>query len=105
MLGFICDLENGVLNLESFLHAANLPFKLIEKDTGEGITMYCKMGDREVSFVPLISSGTRALVFLCLWYLQKEELSFIFIDGFDAYFHTDLSIAIIRKLMKEKIFR
>lgn len=102
MFEAICDLENGVKSLENFLHAANLPFKLMEKDTGEGKTIYCKMGDREVAFSPLMSSGTRALVFLCMWYLQKEDFSFIFIDEFDAFYHTDLSIAVIRKLMMEK---
>lgn len=98
----ICNLENGVENLENFLHEARLPFKLIEKDTGEGKTIYCKIGDKEVAFAPLMSSGTRALVFLYLWYMQKEDFSFIFIDEFDAFYHTDLSIAVIRKLMMEK---
>lgn len=102
MLEAICNLENGIENLEHFLHEAHLPFKLLEKDTGEGKTIYCKMGTREVAFAPLMSSGTRALVFLCLWYMQKDDLSFIFIDEFDAFYHTDLSIAVIRKLMMEK---
>lgn len=102
MLESICSLENGVEKLEDFLHKANLPFKLLEKDTGEGKTIYCKIGDKEVAFAPLISSGTRALVFLYLWYMQKEDFSFIFIDEFDAFYHTDLSIAVIRQLMKEE---
>lgn len=102
VLETICSLKNGVENLESFLHEVNLPFKLLEKDTGEGKTVYCKMGDKEVAFAPLMSSGTRALAFLCLWYMQKEDFSFIFIDEFDAFYHTDLSIAVIRKLMMEK---
>lgn len=102
MLEEICNLQNGVSNLERFLHEANLSFKLMEKDTGEGKTIYCKMGDKEVAFAPLMSSGTRALVFLCLWYLQREDFAFIFIDEFDAFYHTDLSIAVIRKLMLEK---
>lgn len=102
MFESICNLENGVENLESFLHEAKLPFHLLEKDAGEGKTIYCKIGDREVAFAPLMSSGTRALVFLCLWYMQKEGLSFIFIDEYDAFYHTDLAIAMIRKLMMEE---
>ena len=102
ILEAICGLENGVENLEDFLREANLPFKLLEKDTGEGKTIYCRMGDKEVAFAPLMSSGTMALVFLCLWYTQKEDFSFIFIDEFDAFYHTDLSIAVIRKLMMEE---
>lgn len=98
----ICNLENGVERLEIFLREAKLPFHLIEKDTGEGKTIYCKIGDREVAFAPLMSSGTRALVFLFFWYMQKEDFSFVFIDEFDAFYHTDLSIAVIRKLMMEE---
>ena len=98
----ICNLENGVKNLESLLQDANLSFQLLEKDNGKGKTVYCKMGDNEVAFAPLASSGTRALVFLYLWYMQKDDYAFIFIDEFDAFYHTDLSVAVIRKLMKEK---
>lgn len=98
----ICNLENGVESLEKLLYEANLPFKLLAKDTGEGKTIYCQIGNREVAFSPLMSSGTRALVFLYLWYMQREALSFIFIDEFDAFYHTDLSIAVIRRLMMEE---
>lgn len=102
MLEDICNLENGVRDLENFLHEVNLPFKLLKKDTGEGKTIYCKIGDKEVAFAPLLSSGTRALVFLYFWYMQKESLSFIYIDEFDAFYHTDLAIAVIHKLMAEE---
>lgn len=102
MLEEICSLENGVEQLEDFLREAGLSFKLMAKDTGEGKNIYCRMGDKEVVFAPLMSSGTRSLVFLFLWYMQRESLSFIFIDEFDAFYHTDLSLAVIRKLMQEK---
>ena len=101
MLETICNLEHGVAYLESFLHEMNLPFQLIEKDTGEGKNIYCRMGKKEVLFAPLMSSGTRTLVFLFLWYMQRSNFSFIFIDEFDAFYHTDLAIAVIRKLMAE----
>lgn len=98
----ICNLKDGVKNLELLLREMNLPFQLKAKDKGEGINIYCQMGEKEVLFAPLMSSGTRSLVFLFLWYLQRENLSFIFIDEFDAFYHTDLSIAVIRKLMREE---
>lgn len=53
-------------------------------------------------FSPLMSSGTKSLVFLFLWYMQRENLSFVFIDEFDAFYHTDLSIAVIQKLLLEE---
>lgn len=98
----ICNLENGVKNLELFLQEAGLKFNLLQRDSGDGKTIYCKMGKRNVPFEPLMSSGTKALVFLYLWYMQRQNFSFIFVDEFDAFYHTDLSIAVIRKLMEEK---
>ena len=46
MLEEICHMENGVKHLEDFLREEKLPFQLVEKDTGEGKTIYCKIGDR-----------------------------------------------------------
>lgn len=102
LLEEICNLENGVENLEAFLREMDIPFKLIKKDMGEGEKIFCKMGSKEVAFAPLMSSGTRALVFLFLWYVQRKSLSFVFIDEFDAFYHTDLSASVIRKLMMEE---
>ena len=98
----ICNLENGVENLEAFLRESGLTFKLVARDKGEGKTIYCRMGNREVPFAPLMSSGTRSLAFLFLWYMRKKSLSFIFIDEFDAFYHTDLSISVIHKLLVEE---
>lgn len=98
----ICNMENGVENLEVFLREAGLEYKLVARDKGEGKTIYCQMGNREVPFAPLMSSGTRSLVFLFLWYMQRKSLSFIFVDEFDAFYHTDLSIAVIKKLLAEE---
>lgn len=47
----------------------------------------------------LVSSGTRSLIFFFFWYLQMEEVSFLYIDEFDAFYHTDLSVAVVRKLI------
>lgn len=102
MLEDICSLENGVESLEEFLKEENLFYSLTAKDLGEGKTIYCKIGEREAAFAPLMSSGTRALVFLFLWYMQRESFSFIFIDEFDAFYHTELAAAVISKFMMEK---
>ena len=47
-------------------------------------------------------SSAFTLVFLYLWYMQRDDFAFIIIDEFDAFYHTDLSIAIIRKLVMEE---
>lgn len=102
LLEEICNMECGVESLQAFLEEMGIPFRLKAEDKGEGKKIYCQMGGREAAFAPLMSSGTRSLVFLFLWYMQRERLSFIFIDEFDAFYHTDLAMAVIRKLMMEK---
>ena len=102
LLGTICRMENGVKDLEAFLRDAGLEFRLVARDKGEGETIYCQMGGKEVLFSPLMSSGTKSLVFLFLWYMRRKYLSFIFIDEFDAFYHTDLSITVIEKLLREE---
>ncbi len=71
----ICNLENGVEKLEPFLREAGLNFKLVARDKGEGKTVYCQIGNREVPF---------------------------FINEFDAFYHTDLSVVVINKLLAEE---
>ncbi len=100
VLETISTMENGVLGLQDFLQELGLDFKLEAKDKGEGMVIYAIMGEKEIPFHFLWSSGTRALVFLFLWYYQRKEISFIYIDEFDAFYHTDLSVAVIRKLME-----
>lgn len=98
VLEYICE-EDGVEELEAFLREMGIEYKLVAKDNGEGKNVYCIMGDREVPLAPLLSSGTRSLVFFFFWYLKLERVSLLYLDEFDAFYHTDLSVAIIRKII------
>ena len=87
----ICELDHGVEELESFLADLDIHYSLIAKDYG--------MGNREVLFSPLLSSGTRALVFFFYWYMQRTDISFVYIDEFDAFYNSDLSTAVVQYLI------
>lgn len=95
----IAEKENGVDKLEQFLNEMGIHYHLVTKDTGEGLNIYCKMGKKAVPLSTLVSSGTRSLIFFFFWYLQMEEVSFLYIDEFDAFYHTDLSVAVVRKII------
>ncbi len=96
----IASRENGVEKLQAFLREAGIDYQLIVRDKGEGKNIYCKMGQKEVPLSSVVSSGTRSLIFFFFWYLQAEQVSFLYIDEFDAFYHTDLSAAVVKKVIE-----
>jgi len=91
--------EGAVEKLQIFLQDFGIRYQLRAKDSGEGKNIYCKMGKNEVRLSSLISSGTRSLIFFFFWYLQIEKCSFIYVDEFDAFYHTDLAKEVVRKII------
>lgn len=96
----IASRENAVEGLELFLKELGIHYQLIVRDRGDGKNIYCKMGQREIPLNLVVSGGTRALIFFFFWYIQAEKVSFLYIDEFDAFYHTDLSTAVVRKTME-----
>lgn len=92
--------EGAVEKLQVFLQNCGIFYQLLTKDNGEGKNVYCKMGEKEVQLSSLISSGTRSLIFFFFWYIQMEECSFIYVDEFDAFYHTDLAREVVRKIIE-----
>ncbi len=83
IFNFICGLDNDVKGLEGFLEEAGIKTAL-------------------VPFEEVLLSGMEALVILYFWYVQRKDFSFVFIDSFDAFYHTFLSRAVIWKLAAER---
>lgn len=100
MFSLICELENGVVELEEFLHRVGIDYHLIEMDDEEGKNIYCKFGNKAVKLSSLCSSGTRSLVFFFYWYKQREKIKFMYLDEFDAFYHTELSQEILKILIE-----
>ena len=55
---------------------------------------------KPISFFKTASNGTKALYTLFYWLKTAAKASFLFIDEFDAYYHYELSEAIV-KLLEE----
>ncbi len=58
------------------------------------------MGEMEVPWPSLVSSGTKSLILFFYWYMQIEKCSFLYVDDFDAFYHTDLAMAVVRKIIE-----
>lgn len=55
---------------------------------------------KKLLFTSVMSTGTSALMLFFYWYLciERREVSLIFIDEFDAFYHHELAKLIVRKL-------
>lgn len=102
------SLEEEIINrhktadFETFLRKYGLNYKLgVQKlETNQNILLM-KFNNRAFIFNHVASHGTKALLLLYYWMLHEEEISFLFIDEFDAFFHTELAEQIIRDLSKQ----
>ena len=96
----IIDREN-VKEFQDFLNKAGIECTLgITTDKGRN-TISMNFGSKQYLFTQLASTGTLALVLFYFWYQkikEKQKVSFVFIDEFDAFYHHSLSTLIVEML-------
>jgi len=92
--------KNNVQDFQDFLKEAGIECQLNVVNDLFGERLVAVIGDEEVDFFSIASSGTRALALFYYWYqrIQSNKTSFVFIDEFDAFYHHNLSKFIVKKL-------
>jgi len=55
-----------------------------------------------LNFKEVASSGTLSLEVFYFWYKKLDKVKFLYIDEFDAFYHMELSLSIIRLLLELK---
>lgn len=94
-------LSKGKLkDFENFLKEAGIFYKLIEKKIGKDRRIYCKFRSGEVDFFEIASKGTCSLTLFYSWLIGLDEVSFVFIDEFDAFYHVNLAKRLVEELLK-----
>lgn len=86
---------NMLEELESFLHKAGIRENLVAKKDADGIKRLYFDTKRPLPFFKVASSGTKALYTFFYWYKTSSEVSLMFIDEFDAFYHYELSEALV----------
>lgn len=85
---------------ESFLHKAGIENELtVIKDNDGQKRLYFK-NHTPLPFFKVASSGTKALYTFFYWYKTSSEVTLMFIDEFDAYYHFELAESIVSMLEK-----
>lgn len=85
---------------ESFLHASGVEDNLIVKTNVDGKQVLYFETDVPLPFFKVASSGTRALYTFFYWYKTAKDVSLMFIDEFDAFYHFELAESIVSILEK-----
>lgn len=99
--------EDGTLKeFEDFLHTAGIDKNLIINTGVDGIKRLYFDGITPLPFFRVASNGTLALYTFFYWYKTAKNVSLMFIDEFDAYYHYELAetiVSIIEKMNNTQV--
>lgn len=83
---------------EKFLRDNDIDYNLVEREINGTKELYCHFEKGDVNFSSIVSTGTRALALFYYWYIKLQDVSFVYIDEFDAFYHFELSKKLIMLL-------
>ena len=92
--------RNRVGQFQQFLGRLRIHYELTVKEIEGEKQIYCRFGDREVNFYSVASRGTCSLIIFHYWLIQLENVSLVFIDEFDVFYHNNLALAVVEELLK-----
>lgn len=98
---FIFD-NDTLKEFDSFLHASGVEDGLTVRTDHDGIKRLYFDTDVPLPFFKVASSGTKALYTFFYWYKTSKNVSLMFIDEFDAFYHYELAESIVSILEKMK---
>lgn len=92
--------KNNVEDFESFLNAAGIECKLSVVEEINKKTLVFDFNGKKIPFFDIASTGTSSLTLFYFWFqrIKYLNISFLFIDEFDAFYHHELSEMVVKKL-------
>ncbi|MBM6924089.1 AAA family ATPase [Hydrogenoanaerobacterium saccharovorans] len=97
--------ENMLMEFESFLHKAGIQENLIAINDADGTRRLYFDTPKPLPFFKVASSGTKALYTFFYWYKTSADVSLMFIDEFDAFYHYELSETLVDLLEHKSGFQ
>ena len=98
-----CIIETGKLEeFEAFLRSCEVDYSLFTKDIDGEKNIYIRFeSGAEAPFYAIASRGTKALTLYYYWSLHfQDEVSLVFIDEFDAFYHNKVADTVVRSALK-----
>lgn len=98
-------IKNGLLaDFQAFLQQGGVNEQVISKETDGTVSFFFRHKKADLPFMDVASSGTIALLLQFYWLHKiqnnKRKASFVFLDDFDAFFHSELSDLIYKTFKK-----
>jgi len=103
-LSFIFE-GNNLREFEKLLNKAGINEKLIAVESASGKMVLYFNKKKPIPFWSVASNGTFALYALFYWLKTSKELTLLFIDEFDAFYHVELSETIVEMLEADHSFQ
>lgn len=96
--------QNRLSDFEAFLNQSGVTCKLKQSGTKGDEIIEFDFGERSIEFSLAASTGTISLGNFYYWYLKlaSGDISFAYIDEFDAYYHFALSRQIVDRISNTK---
>lgn len=94
--------ENKLKEFESFLRIQGVDYNLVAVDVNGQKEIFCKFENSIVPFTSVASTGTRSLALFYYWYLKMNKASFVYVDEYDAFYHFELSQALVELVKRLK---
>lgn len=100
-------IKNGsVTKFEKFLKDCGITHDLVVgKDLFSNDILAVKFNHKVIPFWEIASNGTQALTLYFYWSQKFNDISFLFIDEFDAFYHTELAEFMIKEISQKKEFQ
>lgn len=89
--------ENNLALFQKLLESSGIEDSLVIRSTPDKEKVLYVNGEQLLPFFRVASNGTKALYAYFYW-SQNKEISFLFIDEFDAYYHYELSEMLVKRL-------
>ena len=99
-------IKNNLLNdFEKFLKSCGQNFKLCIINNGFKQVIGVKYKNYDAYFVDVASTGTKSLWLFYYWMNRTKNVSFVFLDEFDAFYHYSLSKYILKYINNKNSFQ
>lgn len=104
---FIINQGNqGIAKFEKFLNDCGLKYSLTIDTLGQKRKVMAKFKNRSYPLFDIASTGTKSLWLFYYWMERCEKtLSFLFLDEFDAFYHSSLSKKILDFVLRNNNFQ
>jgi AAA15 family ATPase/GTPase len=87
-------------DFEEFLNRFGVKCKLKKIIVNGQEDIAFEFDKRSINFYLNASNGTRSLTLFYYWLLRLKEVSFVFIDEFDAFYHYELAKMVVEEIKK-----